>query len=111
MPLRSYSAGMVARLAFSVATAWNDSILLMDEWIGAGDAAFMAKAEQRLLDYVGGVEILVLASHNPAILRRFCNRALVMSHGSVVLAGTVEEALGCFAERQKAKVAPVPAPG
>jgi ABC-type polysaccharide/polyol phosphate transport system ATPase subunit len=101
LPLRTYSNGMVTRLAFSIATAWGDSILLMDEWIGAGDAAFFAKAEERLKTLVGGVKILALASHNPQILTRFCNAAIVMSHGSIMFQGAVADALQFFSQHQK----------
>lgn len=103
LPLRTYSSGMVARLAFAVATAWDDAILLIDEWIGAGDAAFLAKATERLSSVVSCVQILVLASHNPNILGRFCNSAIVMSHGSVVFRGTVQESLRFFTEHQKTR--------
>lgn len=96
LPLRTYSNGMLSRLAFSVATAWDDAILLMDEWIGAGDAAFLIQANERLMRLVGGVEILALASHNGEILKRFCNVAIVMSHGSVVFCGSVQDGLQFF---------------
>jgi ABC-type polysaccharide/polyol phosphate transport system ATPase subunit len=101
LPLRSYSSGMVARLAFAVATAWDDSILLIDEWIGAGDAAFLAKATERLSSVVSSVQILALASHNAGILDRFCNGAIVMSHGAIMFRGTVQESLRFFNEHQK----------
>ncbi len=102
LPLRIYSSGMVARLAFAIATAWDDSILLIDEWIGAGDAAFLAKATERLSSVVGKVQILALASHNGNILSRFCSSAIVMSHGTIAFRGTVQESLLFFADHQKA---------
>jgi ABC-type polysaccharide/polyol phosphate transport system ATPase subunit len=101
LPLRTYSNGMLARLAFSLATAWDDSILLMDEWVGAGDAAFFAKAKERLGNYVEGVQILALATHNANILNRFCNTAIVMSRGAIVFRGTVKDALRFFQEHQQ----------
>jgi len=105
MPLDTYSAGMLARLAFSIATAWDASILLLDEWIGAGDIGFFKMAEDRLVNFVTQVQILVVASHNPQILRRFCNRAIVMSHGAIGYEGGVDDAWKWFQEHQQAHFA------
>jgi len=96
LPLEIYSSGMLARLAFSIATAWDASILLMDEWIGAGDAAFLAMARERLVDFASNVQILLLASHAPPILRQMCNRAIVLSQGELVFSGEVDAALAFF---------------
>lgn len=93
LPLRTYSSGMLARLAFTICTSQESGILLMDEWIGAGDENFMKLAKERLTRYVENTEIVVLASHNPGILRQICNRAIVMSSGSVVFEGSVEDGL------------------
>jgi ABC-type polysaccharide/polyol phosphate transport system ATPase subunit len=93
LPLRTYSAGMLARLAFSIATAWHTGILLMDEWVGAGDAEFMAMAKQRLTAFVQQSEILVLASHNGAVLRSMCNRSVVLSQGQLLFQGSVDQGL------------------
>ena len=103
LPLETYSAGMLARLAFSIATAWNASILLLDEWIGAGDAGFFKLAENRLVNFVTKVEILVVASHNAGILKRFCNRAIVLSHGMIVHEGPVDEAWQWFQAHQSTR--------
>lgn len=100
LPLETYSAGMLARLAFSIATAWDASILLLDEWIGAGDAGFFKLAEDRLVNFVTKVEILAVASHSPGILRRFCNRAIVLSHGAIVYQGGVDESWKWFQGHQ-----------
>ena len=105
MPLETYSAGMLARLAFSIATAWDASILLLDEWIGAGDIGFFKMAEDRLVHFVTKVQILVVASHNPQILKRFCNRAIVMSHGAIAHEGSVDDCWKYFQEHQKAHFA------
>ena len=105
MPLDTYSAGMQARLAFSIATAWDASILLLDEWIGAGDIGFFKMAEDRLVTFVTKVQILVVASHNPQILKRFCNRAIVMSHGAITYDGGVDDAWKWFQAHQQARFA------
>jgi lipopolysaccharide transport system ATP-binding protein len=94
VPIHSYSAGMSIRLAFAIATAMQPDVLLMDEWIAAGDAAFMAKAEARLAALVQEAEILVLATHNEAIARRWCTRAIRLDAGRIVADGPVEQVLG-----------------
>ncbi|HEX3885204.1 MAG TPA: ABC transporter ATP-binding protein [Stellaceae bacterium] len=91
MPVRTYSAGMVIRLCFAVATAFPPEILLMDEWLLAGDAAFLAKARKRMEDFVAGSSILVLASHALPLLEEWCNRAIVLDQGRIVASGTVAE--------------------
>lgn len=94
VPIHSYSAGMSIRLAFAIATAMQPDVLLMDEWIAAGDAAFIAKAEARLAALVQEAEILVLATHNEAIARRWCTRAIRLDAGRIVADGPVEQVLG-----------------
>jgi ABC-2 type transport system ATP-binding protein len=96
MPLRTYSTGMMLRLAFSVSTHAGAEILLMDEWIGAGDAAFTEKAERRLLELVEGAAILVLASHSENIVRRTCNKAVLLRQGAVAHFGGVDEVLQAY---------------
>jgi ABC-type polysaccharide/polyol phosphate transport system ATPase subunit len=96
MPLRTYSSGMILRLAFAVSTHMNAEILLMDEWIGAGDAAFTEKAQRRLLDLVRGAAILVLASHSEEIIRRTCNKAVLLKQGAVAEVGAVEDVLQAY---------------
>lgn len=78
MPLHTYSAGMRARLAFGIATAFRYDILILDEWLGAGDKAFQDKAAQRMREFIGQTSITVLASHNEALINRVCNRRLTM---------------------------------
>lgn len=84
MPVRSYSSGMLVRLAFSIATSLEAEILLMDEWLGVGDADFNSRAQERLLDLVNRSSILVLASHNSAIINSLCTRTIEFNHGRVV---------------------------
>lgn len=84
MPVRVYSSGMMVRLAFSIATSFDAEILLMDEWLGVGDADFNARAQQRLAEIVSKASILVLASHNQDIIAANCNRIMHLEHGRVV---------------------------
>ena len=83
MPYKVYSQGMAARLAFSVATSFNPEILLMDEWIGAGDASFQEKAKVRMNEMSKQAGIIVLASHNESLVKRVCNKVLVLEKGQV----------------------------
>ena len=94
LPIRGYSAGMNVRLSFAMATAITPEILLMDEWFLAGDADFMAKAEERLSRLVTGADILVIATHDMAIVRQWCTRAIKLDSGRIIADGPVEEVLG-----------------
>jgi len=84
LPLKSYSAGMAARLAFSIATAVSPDILLMDEWIGAGDAAFQEKAKERMQQLADAAGIIVLATHNERLMKSVCNKVLELHDGNVL---------------------------
>jgi lipopolysaccharide transport system ATP-binding protein len=83
LPVRNYSSGMVVRLAFAMATAIHPEILLMDEWILAGDAAFMEKAKLRIESMVRHADILILASHSAQILINWCNRLIWLEQGQI----------------------------
>ena len=96
LPLRTYSSGMLLRLAFAVTTAVVPEILIMDELIGAGDAAFVVKATARLNQMISNSHILVIASHDVEIVRRFCNRAALMETGRIVRMGPVEEVISAY---------------
>jgi len=96
MPVRTYSAGMMVRLCFAVATAVRPQILLMDEWIAAGDAAFLHKARQRMEEFLAGTSILVLASHSVPLLKEWCNRAILLDRGRIVAMGSVDEVAAAY---------------
>ena len=81
MPMKTYSSGMQARLAFATATSVEAEILLMDEWIAVGDADFRKQAQDRLTSMVEQAHILVIASHEPGMLRSLCNKVMRMDHG------------------------------
>ncbi|OQA34707.1 MAG: Teichoic acids export ATP-binding protein TagH [Betaproteobacteria bacterium ADurb.Bin341] len=84
LPLRTYSSGMAMRLAFAVATSVDADIILMDEWLSVGDAEFVCKAKERLTQIVGKARLVVLASHNHALVRDQCNIILTLEHGKIV---------------------------
>lgn len=83
MPLRTYSAGMQLRLAFSVSTQLRPNILLMDEWLSVGDEEFREKARGRLESLMREAHVLVLATHSRDLLLRICNKAVWLEHGRV----------------------------
>ncbi len=83
LPVRTYSSGMVVRLGFALATAIRPQILLMDEWFLAGDAEFVEKAKERLEDMVRGADILVLSTHNMAVVQNWCSRVLWLEQGRI----------------------------
>jgi lipopolysaccharide transport system ATP-binding protein len=84
MPVRTYSTGMMMRLAFSICTSVQADILLMDEWLSVGDADFAERAEQRMRKIVSRSGILVLASHSPELIANECNRVIRLEHGRIV---------------------------
>ncbi|SDW62081.1 ABC transporter ATP-binding protein [Thiocapsa roseopersicina] len=98
LPIRTYSAGMRMRLAFAVSTSVAPDILLIDEGIGAGDAAFLQKASERLKLFTEQVSIIVLSSHSEALISKMCTKAVLMEHGRVVGAGTTAEVLEQYRE-------------
>jgi homopolymeric O-antigen transport system ATP-binding protein len=90
-PIKTYSAGMLVRLAFAISTAVHGDILLLDEVIGAGDARFMQAAKARILNLIEQSEILVLASHDMSAVKQLCTRAVVLEKGRVIFDGPVSE--------------------
>lgn len=102
LPLRTYSAGMRARLIAAIATAWPRDILLIDEGIGAGDEAFQKKFAKRIETYLTRAGLLAIASHSDELLRKYCTRGIVLEHGQVRMMGTLDEALDFYARERTA---------
>ena len=102
LPLRTYSAGMRMRLAFAISTCIEPDILLIDEGIGAGDAAFIEKANRRLQGFTGKAAIIVLASHREQLLREMCTTAVLMERGEIIAHGATDEVLGQYRARRAA---------
>ena len=91
MPIKMYSSGMVARLMFATATAFSHEILLLEEWLSAGDASFLAKATDRMNSIAEESQIIVTATHNFNLARSVCNKVMVLDHGAVQFFDTAEE--------------------
>jgi lipopolysaccharide transport system ATP-binding protein len=96
LPLRTYSSGMMVRLGFAMATAIRPQILLMDEWFLAGDAEFMEKAQKRLEDMVRGAQILVLSTHQTAVVENWCTRVLWLDQGRIREDGPPDAVLASY---------------
>ena len=96
MPTRTYSSGMMIRLGFAVSTCVPPEILVMDEWLSAGDASFLDKAQRRMETFVGSSSILVLASHSTDLLRKWCNRGVLLQHGRIVAQGDINEVIDAY---------------
>ena len=103
MPVRTYSTGMLVRLAFALATSVTSDILLFDELIGAGDARFVERAEARLQTFVKRSSIVVVATHSAAVMQKWCTRAFLLDHGKIVHDGGVIEVLKTYAKRRAAE--------
>jgi ABC-type polysaccharide/polyol phosphate transport system ATPase subunit len=98
MPVRTYSAGMMVRLAFAISTCIRPDILIMDEWLTAGDAQFLAKAQRRIEDFVRGSSILVLASHSTQLVERWCSRGILLHQGRVLSMGPTKDVIAMYNE-------------
>lgn len=108
LPVRIYSAGMVVRLGFALATAVKPQILLMDEWFLAGDASFLQKARERLEAMVRGADILVLSTHTTDIVRSWCDRVLWLDQGRIKADGPPDVVLEQYLGHPLAPVAADP---
>jgi homopolymeric O-antigen transport system ATP-binding protein len=98
MPVRTYSSGMGVRLAFATATCIAPEILLLDEWLGAGDALFLAKAKKRMEEFVKLSSVLVLASHSMAILEEWCTHGIWLEFGHVKMTGPIKDVIAAYHE-------------
>jgi ABC-type polysaccharide/polyol phosphate transport system ATPase subunit len=98
LPLKYYSSGMYTRLAFAIATEIDPDILLIDESLGAGDAAFLEKARARILNLLDRSNVVVIVSHDLGTLRELCTRGLWMRRGQVAGDGPIDEVIDSYLE-------------
>jgi ABC-type polysaccharide/polyol phosphate transport system ATPase subunit len=110
MPLKYYSSGMYMRLAFAIATEVDPDILLIDESLGVGDAAFKDKAKARLRGLFERTKAVILVSHEMDALRSLCTRGLWIEHGHLVADGPINEIIDRYLEAVAARAAPVAPP-
>jgi len=106
MPVRYYSSGMFVRLAFSIATAIEPEILLVDEALGAGDLAFQQKVRERIREIVSKARVLVVVSHDMDAVKSMCDKIVWLDHGRVRQVGPSEEVADAYTEFMKQHQAP-----
>lgn len=99
LPIRTYSAGMRIRLAFAISTSIHPDVLLLDEGIGAGDAAFLEKINRRLQEFAERASIIVLASHSEGLVKRMCRTSVLLERGRLVEFGPTDEILELYRQR------------
>ncbi len=98
-PLRTYSSGMVMRLAFSIAIQCEPDILLIDEVLAVGDASFQEKSRDALVAFRRAGKSMLFVSHSPASVRHMCDRAVWIDHGAVMMDGSVQDVLDAYQGR------------
>ena len=99
MPVRYYSAGMMVRLAFSIATAIEPEILVVDEVLSAGDLSFQSKARDRMRALMSSARAVIVVSHDLTSLEMLCDRVLWLDHGRVRMIGPTKEVIGAYKEQ------------
>ena len=96
LPARTYSTGMLVRLGFAIATAIDPEILLLDEWLGAGDARFAARAAKQVGAMIERSSIMLLASHSDELIRQMCNRVILLDNGRLLADGQTTDVLDMY---------------
>lgn len=100
VPIRNYSSGMVARLAFSIASEVNPEILIVDEILGVGDADFQRKSYARMMEMMGGGTTVLMVSHSIEDIEKMCDRVVWIEHGQVQAIGEATEICSRYKMRQ-----------
>ena len=96
LPIRNYSSGMLARLAFSIAAVVKPEILIVDEILAVGDAQFQEKSKRRMMELMGGGTTVLLVSHDIEQVKELCRRAVWLEHGRVREIGDAKEVCGAY---------------
>lgn len=108
-PVRYYSAGMNVRLAFSIATATDPEVLLIDEVLSVGDLAFQMKAAKRMKQLMATARLMVMVSHDLESIESMCNRVLWMEHGRVKMSGPADRVVRAYRDSVQPPPGPPPA--
>ncbi|KAF5051443.1 Teichoic acids export ATP-binding protein TagH [anaerobic digester metagenome] len=98
IPIRTYSSGMLARLAFSIATMVNPEILIVDEILSVGDADFQEKSRRRMMELMGGGTTVLFVSHSLEQIREMCDRVVWLEHGQVKMIGPTQDVCDAYAQ-------------
>lgn len=100
VPVKNFSSGMVARLAFSIATIVDPEILIVDEILSVGDLAFQKKSENKMREMIGGGTTVLFVSHSIDEIRKLCNRVIWLDHGTIKMIGSAEEVCNKYYDSQ-----------
>ena len=100
VPIRNYSSGMLARLAFSIATVVNPDILIVDEILSVGDVAFQEKSKKRMLHLMGGGTTVLFVSHSIEQIREMCDRAVWLDQGLIKMMGKAEDVCQAYISQE-----------
>jgi ABC-type polysaccharide/polyol phosphate transport system ATPase subunit len=95
-PVRNYSAGMLMRLAFSIATSIDPEVLLIDEVLAVGDLAFLYKARARMHELMSAARLMVIVAHDLDTIRTMCTRVIWMTKGQIVMEGEPDEVVAAY---------------
>jgi ABC-type polysaccharide/polyol phosphate transport system ATPase subunit len=109
MPVRYYSAGMLVRLAFAIATSIEPEVLLIDEVLSVGDRAFQEKARWKMREVMAQAELMVVVSHDLDSLANLCDRGLWLDHGRMLMHGPIDDVIDAYTRSVDTKPAPAPA--
>lgn len=104
LPVRTYSEGMRTRLAFAICTAIIGDVLVLDEWLGAGDMDFYKRAQARLTTMLEKTGIVVLASHSNELIRQVCNKVAWVDRGRLVMIGEPAQVLSAYVNSERGPV-------
>ena len=99
VPLKNYSSGMVARIAFAIATVTDPDILIADEILSVGDYAFQEKCEKRMAELLAGGTTVIFVSHSIEQVKRMCNKATWLEHGKVIMTGDAETVCDAYSKK------------
>lgn len=99
VPLKNYSSGMVARIAFAIATVTDPDILIADEVLSVGDYAFQQKCEKRMAQLLEKGTTVIFVSHSTEQVKRLCNKATWLEHGKIIMSGDAETVCDAYSKK------------
>ena len=99
VPLKNYSSGMVARIAFAIATVVDPDILIADEVLSVGDYAFQEKCEKRMAQLLANGTTVIFVSHSTEQVKRLCNKATWLEHGKIIMTGDAETVCDAYSKK------------
>lgn len=104
VPVRNFSSGMTARLAFSIATIVDPEILIVDEILSVGDIAFQQKSENKMKSMIGGGTTVLYVSHSIQSIKTLCDRVIWIDHGKMMMNGKTDEVIEAYLKASNIEV-------